>query len=156
MEGLLNKTVTRTDAVGTVSNAYDAVGNLTSVTDERGKTTTYSYFQGAWPNTTLDPVGKRVVHAYDAAGRLIRTGAGSTGYDDRTEYTFSPTTGLLAKVRAYAGAAYHDVDYTYDGAARLTKAGDSPLWRGFLTTPQQEAPTPQTCQAFLTTTTVSL
>ena len=33
----MGRTVTRTDAVGTVSNAYDAVGNLTSVTDERGK-----------------------------------------------------------------------------------------------------------------------
>ena len=120
----LGRVVTRTDAVGTVSTAYDTMGNATSVTDERGKVTYYGYLQGGWMSYMLNPAYKWIRHFYDSAGRLTKTGAGSGGTVDPTEYTYSATTGLVTKARFYSGAAYHDADFTYDAAGRVTKTAD--------------------------------
>ena len=120
----MGRLASRTDPVGTVSYAYDTMGNKTSVTDERNKVTSYYYLGAGWLNYTADPLYKYVKNYYDSAGRVTKTGAGSTAGTDPIEYTYSATTGLLTKTRYWTGASYYDADYTYDNAARQTKIAD--------------------------------
>src|SRR5436305_5030420 len=88
---------------------YDGTFNvITSVTDELGNTTTYhvdprngnvreietadhqhwfySYYPQGMMKTTTDPLGRKTVYSYDAAGRLIEVrhvaDASARGYGD--------------------------------------------------------------------------
>src|SRR5207302_1145591 len=68
--------LTRTNALlGVVSNAYDAIGNLVSLIDELGRTTSYGYDQRGLRVSTMEAVGTSVQRTttttYDAAGNVL-------------------------------------------------------------------------------------
>jgi YD repeat-containing protein len=59
------------------SQGYDALGRLTSKTDERGGTTTYAYEPGCdctdRMTSVTDPLGRTTSMTYDGMGRKTST-----------------------------------------------------------------------------------
>ena len=60
------------------SYAYDAQGNLISVTDAMGNTTKREYDRNGNLCAVTDAAGTRTLYAYDAMDRLIRVCMGGT------------------------------------------------------------------------------
>lgn len=119
---------------GTVENGFDASGDLTSVTDPRGYTTSYGYdsvgditsvtqpsVSGGTPTTTYtyndfgevltatDPLGHVTTNTYDANGNLL------------TVTTPAPASGVTASTTSF----------TYNGLGELTQITDprSNIWK---------------------------
>ncbi len=75
-----------TDAA-TTSYAYDAVGNVTSVTDPRGKVWSTAFNNRNWKSSVTDPLGNQTQWTYDVVGtsspRRVPTPAFSRGLTTR-------------------------------------------------------------------------
>ncbi len=111
------------DARASVSMAYDATGDLTSVTDERGNTSSYRYDATDQLVRTIDPLQKVTAFAYDAEGNLVsETNPAGT----KTTYAYDKL-GRLLKVSSPDGTTNADGtpgtvthSYAYDAAGRTT------------------------------------
>ncbi|WP_434114258.1 RHS repeat-associated core domain-containing protein [Methylocaldum sp. GT1TLB] len=108
----------RTDVADLTTLAYDAQGNLSTVTNALGHVTTYgAYDAHGRVGRITDPNGLVIDLAYDARGRLIsRTVDGTTAtfqYDG---------VGQLTQVTLPNGAY---LQYTYSAARRLTDITDA-------------------------------
>jgi len=114
----LNQVTAVTDATGGVTAfTYDANGNLLTVTDARGNTTTYVYDNLDRVIARTDPLGHSESFAYDAAGNLIQ-------YTDRRGQS---ATFAYDALNRRTGATYADATMMYspDAASRLTQITDS-------------------------------
>jgi RHS repeat-associated protein len=100
-----------------------ACGQLKSVTDALGHTTTYSnYTPDGRVQTVTDPNGKVTTYGYDARGRIayvLNNGAGTINY--RT-YTYTPW-GDVKTLTVYPGNLIYT--YGYDDAHDLRSLTDS-------------------------------
>lgn len=108
-------------AVSQATYGYDAVGNLTSVTDSGG-TTSYAYNTRNEATGITYPGGKQIAFGYDASGDLARV-----VYPDGTtvDYTYD----LLNRVRlprALRGTANSDIKAKPEKSNRVTSA----VWGG--------------------------
>ena len=91
-------------------SAYDAVGNVTSVTDPHGSVTHYGYDAVGRVATISDP-GGTTSESYDGAGRLVT----STESSNVTTYTYYDPAGNA--VRTITDPAGDITTYTYYDAA---------------------------------------
>ncbi len=112
----------RTDADDVTTYAYDAQGNLASVTNALGHVTTLSNYDAhGHAGRITDANGVTTDMSYHPRGWLTSrtvTGAGST---ETTSYAYDGV-GQLTQVNLPDGSA---VTYTYDPAHRLTAIADS-------------------------------
>ena len=67
---LLARRVATSEGFATTSYAYDAVGNVVSVTDSFGAVTKYAYDGAHRCTEVMNPDGSRVSYAYDGAGEV--------------------------------------------------------------------------------------
>ncbi|MGH3369122.1 MAG: RHS repeat-associated core domain-containing protein, partial [Nocardioidaceae bacterium] len=128
-----------TDAGGTVTYTYDAVNNLSTLTEPGGQQTTFGYDTRDNRTSTSLPNGVTAAQTFDAADRVtairaIKTGAGSAITDFGYDYRLRDADGNL--VLDGSGNAidtdlrFRDQDqvrglttnYRYDALDRLTQA----------------------------------
>jgi RHS repeat-associated protein len=108
----------RTDVADVTTLAYDAAGNLISVTNALGHVTTYSAYDAhGRAGRITDPSGVVTEFAYDVRGRLM-----SRTVDGKTTAFEYDGVGQLAKVTPPDGAYLR---YTYDAAHRRTDLTDA-------------------------------
>ena len=127
------RTTSMTDPSGTTAYAYDAVGQVVSVTDAAGRVTAYGYDAAGDLTSRTAPDGSVTGYGYDLAGRLVSTTYPDSTPDvayvydvagqvvsvsDGTSYTWTPT-GLVGSVTSAAGP----VSYARDAAGRVTTLG---------------------------------
>jgi RHS repeat-associated protein len=92
---------------------YDSMNNVTSVTDARGKVTTYGY-DGSGNNTTITQDGVTVAtYTYNSAGQITTF---KDGRNNETTYTYD-TNG---NVGSETDALGDKTTYSYDAAGRMT------------------------------------
>lgn len=93
--------------------AYDSLNNLTSVTDARGKVTTYAYDSNG-NNTTVTQDGVTVAtYTYNTAGQIASF---KDGRNNTTTYTYEANGNLGSETDALG----NKTTYTYDNAGRMT------------------------------------
>ena len=108
----------RTDVSDITQYAYDAQGNLTTVTNALGQVSTLgSYDANGRPGMLTDPNGLVTSLAYDPRGRLTSRNTGG----EITDYAYDGV-GNLTGVSLSGGAIY---GYAYDAAHRLTAITDN-------------------------------
>ncbi|WP_370623551.1 peroxidase family protein [cf. Phormidesmis sp. LEGE 11477] len=119
--------------------AYDAAGNLASVTDAAGNTTLYGYDErgrviqltNAEGNTTrygydgtgnltseIDPLGREIQHRYDARNRRIET---TDAEGNTTRFSYDLENNLIEVVDPLGNTT----TYTYDARNRLVAETDA-------------------------------
>ena len=101
------------------SYAYDAQGNLISVTDAMGNTTKREYDRNGNLCAVTDAAGTRTLYAYDAMDRLIRVCMGGT---DLCTYERDHAGNILAETDALGRSTYYGYDLL--GRAVLKKDRD--------------------------------
>lgn len=120
---LAGRRLSQTVGAGTAEAAttrygYDIAGNMISVTDPRGKTSTFTYDARHQRKTATDPLGQTTQWTYDDRGNKIsetRPDGGVThfAYDNRNR---------LVQTTDPAG---HVTAQTYDGAGNLVTVTDA-------------------------------
>jgi RHS repeat-associated protein len=91
---------------GTTATAYNADGEVTSVTDPAGNTTSYRYDADGNRVQVSDPSGNTTTSTYDLDNRLLSTTVGANGTAPSTttyRYDLTPGAGACASP---AGATY--------------------------------------------------
>jgi YD repeat-containing protein len=108
-----------------VSMAYDALDRLTTLIDNEGNATAFTYVDsvGGWRRTTAYPDGKTESHIYDREGRLRRfvDGRGvvaSYGYDSLSRLS------AIAYTNADGSVATDSIKLRYDAQSRLVRAAN--------------------------------
>lgn len=97
--------------------AYDSQNNVTSVTDARGKVTTYGY-DSAGNNTTITQEGVTVAtYTYNADGQVTSY---KDGRNNTTTYGYDANGNLESETDALGD----ETTYTYDAAGRMTSRVD--------------------------------
>lgn len=117
----LNLTTTFPDSTGPtdrVTMTYDAVGRLSTRTDQAGSVTTYSYDAANRAVQKTDPDGKIETYTVDAVGRLT---TGTSGRYGTTVTRIFDTAGRLAteELSIPVTESSFVVSYDYDAADRL-------------------------------------
>jgi RHS repeat-associated protein len=134
--------VQMTGPAGGISHVATANGLVTSITDEDGNTTGYSYDASGNLTSLIDPLGETSRFSYDTAGNrtgVVTPSGGSAqyAYDADGRVTSSTDTGGAVTSYAYsaAGQLLEITDplggvtrYTYDGAGHVASETD-PLGR---------------------------
>ena len=96
---------------------YDGQGNLTSMTDEAGATSTYAYNAPNVPHALTDytdPLGRLLLKSeYDAEGRITR----QTDGEGKTVQIATDTTRNRQTVRDRRG---HSTVYEFDARGNVT------------------------------------
>ena len=104
----------------TAAMAYDALSNLTSLTDSFGNRTEYAYDPLNRLSKVTYPDGSTLEYSYDSAGNLLRekqrSGTLITNTYDNGNRLISRTITKAAGVEGTASESY-----LYDGLSRLTK-----------------------------------
>lgn len=106
----------------TVQFAYDADGNLDSVTDGAGKVTSYDYNASGNATLVTDPTGHTVTRSYDAQNRLITeltSGADRDGVNTAhySQYVYDSEGHLRFAVNAAGQVS----EYRYTAAGQLAR-----------------------------------
>ncbi|HTT40132.1 MAG TPA: DUF6531 domain-containing protein, partial [Burkholderiales bacterium] len=108
----------RTDVADLTTYVWDELGNLISVTNALGQTSTLSNYDAhGRARQVTDPNGLVTTLAYDVRGRLISRNVGG----ELTSYAYDPA-GQLVQVTAPDGSW---LGYTHDAAHRLIKIQDN-------------------------------
>ncbi len=115
----IGQVLTATDPRGNVTHfAYDAKGDLASVTDAIGHVTTIMSYDGnGRPLTIVDPNGVTTTLIYDPRGRLTSRTVGTL----KTAYAYDKA-GNLVKVTLPDAST---LTYSYDSAHRLIGIADA-------------------------------
>ena len=107
--------------------SYDASGNLLTVTDAEGQTTTYDYDSLSRVRSITQPLGQTVQKFYDARNRIDYT-VNARGH--KIDYLYEPW-GEVSSVEYYATVAAptpeRKVSYSYDHALNLTSVTDDSI-----------------------------
>src|SRR5258708_2242455 len=97
-------------------------GQMTSITDTQGRTTTFTYNSGGHLTTITDPSGRKVLYTYDASGNLATS---TDALGQTTTYAYETATDDLTQLTYPAGNvfkfAYSDT-VSPDHEASLTEA----------------------------------
>jgi len=103
---------------GYVVYQYDSAGDLTSVADAEGNTTTFSSYNGlGLPASASDPNGFTGNFTYDRHGRLLSASRTVDGVVGTTTYTYDGMGHATTVTYADGGELIN----TYDAAGRLTQ-----------------------------------
>ncbi|TXH67914.1 MAG: hypothetical protein E6Q88_10285 [Lysobacteraceae bacterium] len=104
-----------------ITVSYNAYGDLLSVSNSLGHTTTYSNHNGlGQPGRIVGPNGDTTDYIYDAQGRTLTERHWIAGAAADSSYAYN-AQGLVASVTMADGAVTY---YEYDSAQRLTR-----IWR---------------------------
>jgi RHS repeat-associated protein len=103
---------------GITTNTYDSFGNLTASTDPMNYTTTYQYDNYGRRTQTKDPRNGTTVYDYDSFGNL-------TGLTNANNHTTSFTYNNMGIVTSITDPLGEIILYTYDDLGRLIKT-DNP------------------------------
>jgi RHS repeat-associated protein len=144
-----NRRLTMADGTGASHDQYDAVGQLTSVTNGTGSTLSYAYDAAnrlstlTYPATTAAPNGRPVSYGYDAAGRQTSV---SDWLGNQTTYSYDAVgditaigypNGVTATTTVDKAGRPTEIDdtrgsstladfaYGYDPTAQLTHASET-------------------------------
>jgi RHS repeat-associated protein len=101
-------------AGNTVSFGYDAVGNQTSVTNGKGKTTSYEYNANNQLTKVTDPNGNVTTYGYDGVGNR-------TSVKNAKNYITNYTYNELNQVSSFTNPLNQTTSFTYDKNSNLTK-----------------------------------
>lgn len=108
------RVLTTTDPLGhTTTTAYDANGNVSSVTDANNHQTSYTYDNNDERTVTTRPDLTTLTDAYDADGNR-------TSYTDGNNHTTSYTYDPLNRLSTVTDALSRTTSYGYDLAGNLT------------------------------------
>jgi YD repeat-containing protein len=121
--------VTVTDENSRTDNRlYDALNRLTQIQQIRSGTFTTGFGYDALSNVTrvTDAASKATDYTYDDLGRLVKVVSPDTG---TTLYLYDPAGNLVTKIEDFTGSA-RTTNYTYDGLNRLKSAEfpTDPAW----------------------------
>jgi RHS repeat-associated protein len=145
-----NDPLSSTDGRGNATSyGYDAAGNLTSVsepggivtgfgrdpangllasvTDPRGKTTTFAHDANGNLNSLTTPLGKQTTIAYDTAGRptsLVDPRGHEPGANP-ADYTWTSSYDTAGNELSETDPLGNTTSFTYDNAGRLTRNTDA-------------------------------
>jgi RHS repeat-associated protein len=109
--------LTVTDASGTISREYDALDRVSKYTDSQGNTLQYAYDAVGNLETLTYPDGKQVFYEYDAADQLTKV----TDWAGRkTRYAYDANGRLVEVIRPNGTR----MTYTYDVAGQLVQQQD--------------------------------
>jgi RHS repeat-associated protein len=109
--------LTVTDANGTISREYDALDRVVKYTDSQGKTLQYAYDAVGNLETLTYPDGKQVFYEYDAADQLTKV----TDWAKRqTRYAYDANGRLVEVIRPNGTR----MTYTYNVAGQLVQQQD--------------------------------
>jgi RHS repeat-associated protein len=109
--------LTVTDANGTISREYDALDRVVKYTDSQGNTLQYAYDAVGNLETLTYPDGKQVFYEYDAADQLTQV----TDWAGRkTRYAYDANGRLVEVVRPNGT----HMTYTYNVAGQLVQQQD--------------------------------
>ena len=109
--------LTVTDANDTISREYDALNRVVAYTDSQGNTLRYAYDAVGNLITLSYPDDKQVFYEYDAVNQLVKV----TDWAKReTVYTYDANGRLLAMVRPNGTK----VSYVYDDVGQLLRQQD--------------------------------
>ena len=119
---VISATGPRKDLADTISYTYDAQGNLASITNALGQTTTYSkYDDNGNVGRIVQPNGMATEFAYTLRGAI----AGATVFygvaQEATYYEYDPAGQLIKKTMP--DGSWHR--FEYDPAHRLVSVGDN-------------------------------
>jgi RHS repeat-associated protein len=108
------------------SYAYDAAGNLASVTDANGKATTYTYDAFNRKASETDPRLKTTTYSYDANGNQVET---SSPAANKTTYVYDDDNRKVGEVAprgnvSGATPAEYTTSYAYDPDGNLVTEAD--------------------------------
>jgi RHS repeat-associated protein len=127
-----NQLKTRTDPSGlTLTYGYDDIGNVTSVSDSAGATTSFVFDGGRVVRKTYqDGTNElRVDFAYDDNGNLQTetrfSDLAGTQLVGTTEYSYDGNRLMEIVYKDSTGAVIGDFSYTYDDAERLASETDN-------------------------------
>ena len=120
--------VTRfTDGAGrALGYAYDAAGNLRTLTYPDGKTVTYTYDDANRLKTVTDWASRVTAYAYDAGGRLTRTVRPNGTTQSRT-YDAAGQLTQLADLAPDSVTTLYSEGTGFDGAGRVTSSAITPM-----------------------------
>lgn len=129
------KTITYPGATGTVTNGYDAAGQLTSVTDPSSRKTTFGYNADGAQTTTAYPNGDVVTAGYNPADQQTSTtlAGGSTtlgtigyGRDNAGQLSSQiPSGAFPGAAQTYTYTALQQVKSAVSGSATTGYAYDA-------------------------------
>ena len=115
----LGNLTTVTDPNGnTMTFRYNGAGELTEKTDIHGCTTRYTYNSLGQVETITDPDGNTTTHEYAPGGRHIRT-----TYPGGSSITYTYDAGGRVKTRQHSSG--YTLTYTYDSLGRITEVTSS-------------------------------
>ncbi len=116
--------LTAADYSGTYTNAYDALGRLTSQTDPLGLSLTYAYDAASDVTQRADSLGGVLTYVYDGAGRLTSEQLGGTGVTQARvdlAYDANDQVTTLTRYTDTAGTTLAGTTtYTYNAFEQLT------------------------------------
>jgi RHS Repeat. len=101
-----------------IGYAYDAVGNLTTLTYPDGKVVSYNYDSANRLIKVTDWAARETSYSYDDNGRLIQT----TRPDGSVEFRSCNSAGQLTELKDTAEdtTIINDYTFTYDAAGKIT------------------------------------
>ncbi|MCG3086084.1 DNRLRE domain-containing protein [Anoxybacillus sp. LAT_31] len=103
-----------TDPAGNmVSYTYDAIGNQTSVTDGKGKTTSYEYNNNNQLTKVTDPNGNVTTYGYDGAGNR-------TSVTNAKNYTTNYTYNEWNQISSFKNPLNQTTSFAYDKNGNIT------------------------------------
>jgi YD repeat-containing protein len=112
----------RTDVNDTTTFTYDTAGNLTSIVNAAGHTTSMSnYDVNGRPGTITKPNGETISMTYTPRGWLSSLTVSADGHSQTTSYDYDGV-GNMTKVTLPDGSA---INYGYDDASRLISLSDT-------------------------------
>ncbi|MBE9137984.1 RHS repeat protein [Nodosilinea sp. LEGE 07088] len=100
------------------TTTYDAEGNITALTDELNRTTTFRYDNRNLLSQMIDPLGHSTSRAYDAIGNLISV---SDALGNTTQYGYD----ALYRQTQVIDAVGETTGMTYDGVGNLASLSDA-------------------------------
>lgn len=116
----LNRVTSYTDGDDNlIQYAYDAAGNLTTLTYPDGKAVTYTYDAANRLNTVTDWASRETSYSYDKNGRLMTTSRPDGSVETRT-YDIAGQLIHLNDTQADTTTSINTYEYTYDAVGNVT------------------------------------
>lgn len=106
---------------------YDAVGNLISVTDPKGQTTSYGYDALSRQLSVMQPLGQKQQYVYDQRGRLDYQLNARGQKIDYEYFDWGGVRSVLYFASPSAGTPERTITYAYRYTGELTNVSDSDI-----------------------------